>query len=440
MRNTLKGRIQAIDKSRHAPELPISFISNTQYQLHVNGYDPREADLRETPFLDLNATGILQLRQDLLTIPTRGKLHNLKSLIKNRLPNILNGITGILTKSKLERISKVRKIIDRVFLKHNEPVVSLTTEILEAFEKQIQGTIEKSLPAWKDEAQETLTKWAEMNPASFKGFCSRGGEWPEHKKYGETRFRHDLVKIVAPKLTSAFNKLDVDLAGIKKDFSLACQDLFDSVCNEVRNSEDAQGNILGPFFHFVNGTAIEIVEQVIAEFDNLKAQIEMRRFAATLDVAESYFVEGMDATYKNAALLNSTTHVPKDLPVAQRAGKRKLKAKRSTVGHGRVKIILSKLRGETGEMSIFLTVGQNCKHDIEAYMKTWAEGCNAIIEKGYGNIIAYFENRFQEEEVKEEEDPMAVESIKNAVVKASELLQSAVYHIDECEAYEESGK
>lgn len=444
MRKNLRGRIQAIDKSRYAPELPISFISNTQYQLHVNGYDPNDADPKETPFLNLKATGIQQLRQELLTIPTHGKLQILKGLVTNRLPNILNGITGILTKSKLERIAEVRKIMDKVFLKHHEPVVSLTTSICQAFEKQVTGTITKSLPEWRDEAQKAVNKWAEMNPMTFKGFCSRGGLWECHKNHGGASWKGDLVNVSAGKLSLAFNKLDTDLDGIKKDFSLGVQDLFDGVCAEIKNSKDAQGNVLGPFFAFVNGTAIEIVELVLDEFDELKGKIDQSRYAATLDSATSYFVKGMEATYEEAARLSSRTYNAVDLPPAtlSNAGSRtrKRRSKKSTVSYGRVEIILNKVRGETGQKSIFLSVGQLCKDDLAAYMKIWAVRCDAIIEKGYRKIIDYFDNHFQEEEVKEEEDPVAVNLIMNAVEKALEHLKDAEPYLTECEAYEKGAK
>lgn len=442
MQNTLKGRIQAIYKSKYSPELAISFISNTQYQLHVNGYDPKESDPKQAPFLDLQATGVPQLRQILLAIPTQGKLENLKGLVTNRLPNILNGITGILTKSKLERIGEVRKMINKVLHKHTEPVARLVDDINQAFEKQITGTITKNLPEWRDEAQRELYKWGEMNAGTFKGFCARGGEWGTHKAYSEMRWNRDLVAVSANKLTLAFNKLDNDLESIKKDFSCGVQELFKGLCANIRDSKDAQGNVLGPFFNFVNGTAIEIADQMADELDELKTKIEQSRHAATLDVDASYFAKAMEETFKTATLLSAKNHIPKELPpppATINGGKRKRRAKKATIGAARIDLILKKFRGENGEKSVFLTVGQLCKEDLAAFMRTWADDCNGIIEAGYGKITTYFENHFQEEEVKEDQNPVAVEKVKRlkaAAEAATEFLKTAEPHIAKCEAYE----
>lgn len=148
----------------------------------------------------------------------------------------------------------------------------------------------------------------------------------------------------------------------------------------------------------------------------------------------------MFETYTAAVLLSTKNHVPKELPPPSNpGGKRKRRTKRATVGAARVDIILNKLRGESGEKSIFLSVGQLSKEDIGEVMKAWAVRCNCIIKSKYSKIT-YFENHFQEEEVKEEEDPVAMELIKKAVEEATELLKTVEPYINEYEAYEKHGK
>lgn len=65
VRTKLKDKLKLLTKSKATPELKVLFISNTQYQKHVGGYE-----IADFPALDIEATGIPGLRQMLYSIPT----------------------------------------------------------------------------------------------------------------------------------------------------------------------------------------------------------------------------------------------------------------------------------------------------------------------------------------------------------------------------------
>ena len=109
IRRDLKSKFRDLSGSKRAPDLKIFFVSNTEYQKHLAGYDRKDP-----PTLDIEATGIPEVRRMLYSVPTRGKSHTLGRIINSRLPSIFSGIQGILTKSRLERKLDVAKLINKV--------------------------------------------------------------------------------------------------------------------------------------------------------------------------------------------------------------------------------------------------------------------------------------------------------------------------------------
>ena len=133
----VKGKLQKLYKGR-APDLPIHFVSNAEYQKHLRGYDAKKP-----PSLDIEATGIPALRRTLYAIPARGKANTLARTSKTLLPSIFGSIIGVLTKSKLERKNDVSKLIEDVLCEHSRFVEHLSADVKEAFAErvlQIYGT------------------------------------------------------------------------------------------------------------------------------------------------------------------------------------------------------------------------------------------------------------------------------------------------------------
>jgi hypothetical protein len=256
------------------------------------------------------------------------------------------------------------------------------------------------------------------------GVCARGGVWQGHK-IGDIKWNGDLVKISAKQLLKAFNKLDDELLGIRKDLSHEMQGLFEGLCTKIRDSEDAQGSTLEPFFDFVNGVARDIVEEMVSKFkDNLMPAIAHMRYAATLDTEKSYFASAMEETFKQVTLLTARNHLPVSPPAPiNNGGGRKRRVKKPTVTAARISKISEKLRGEAEEPSVFLSVGRLCEDDLTAIMNAWEVECNSKTKAGYEKIIGDFTRRFQENEVKEEENPAAVEKLTKAVEEAMEIVQ-----------------
>lgn len=134
----LKEKLRTISRSRHAPDLEVFFVSNTEYAKHVQGYDPTRP-----PILDVEATGIPALRRRLFKEPAIGKGSTLKRICEIRLPKILLSITGVLTKSRLERKNHVENMIRSVLDKDDEVLGHFLDDLKRAFEFSVLKVFSK---------------------------------------------------------------------------------------------------------------------------------------------------------------------------------------------------------------------------------------------------------------------------------------------------------
>ena len=134
--NELKGKLRKLERSKNAPDLPVHFISNTQYQKHMTGYEATKP-----PVLDVEGTGIPGLRRMLYGIPARGKKTTLTRIGRNHLPAIFNGILGILTKTSLERKKEVEKVIIDVLGRYPELAENIMDELTDMFVRRVVSVI-----------------------------------------------------------------------------------------------------------------------------------------------------------------------------------------------------------------------------------------------------------------------------------------------------------
>ena len=134
----LRGKFRDLDRSKTAPDLPVHFISNTQYQIWLSTWDPKKP-----PILDVEGTGISGVRRMLYEILAHGKSNTLNRICRSRLPSIFNGIIGVLTKSRLERKQDVEKVIVGELSRYTDTMEKLVQELNECFKLRITSTLGK---------------------------------------------------------------------------------------------------------------------------------------------------------------------------------------------------------------------------------------------------------------------------------------------------------
>lgn len=135
----LKGKIRQLERSDNAPDLKVHFISSTQYQQHLQGYE-----LEKPPLLDIDGTGIPGVRNMLLEIPARGKSNTLQRMCCTALPVNLHAIVGILTKSPMARKEEVAKLIEKVLRGYTALLAGLEEDLRALFDHHVCTTIGKT--------------------------------------------------------------------------------------------------------------------------------------------------------------------------------------------------------------------------------------------------------------------------------------------------------
>ena len=133
---SVKGKLRTLERNPRAPDLKVYGVSNPQYQQHLYGYDAKKP-----PMLDVEGTGLPELRQLLYTIPAEGKAATLRRICQSILPAIFKGIIGILTKSRLERKKEVETVITNIMKKYKKVAKHTIAELDRSFESHVVEAI-----------------------------------------------------------------------------------------------------------------------------------------------------------------------------------------------------------------------------------------------------------------------------------------------------------
>lgn len=467
--NELRGKLRKLDRSRNGPDLPVYFVSNTQYQAHLTGYEATKP-----PTLDVEGSGIPGVRRMLYTIPARGKSMNLTRVCKNILPSIFGSIAGVLTKSPLERKQEVKTLIEHVLTSYRELVSNLTSELKSSFDSRVTHVIGKfakeicsgefsMLTAsssdhnrhnWETKAERMIDVWKDYKSMTLLAFCRRSGHW---RKKGQDMisWNEKIQNLMGEKVAEGFNALDDDVGAIETSAATDVTELFKCLETKLdgkhRRVEWARLAILTiftecqgfqgvantkKFYREIQGTRDGVLKDIDRVFGNLRTRINGIRYACVFD-NDSYVSKAMQQTYKDCLLIANLDHKP----INNATGKRKYQ-KKSTVHPRRVEMIRQKLRGAGEEPSVFAEVGAAASGAFESTLEEWMKNqYSAILEGAYEHIVADFDRRFDvPDEVKDDEDIEAIEKLKEAAENALQIVEGPLRdHLNKFEIYEKSG-
>ena len=217
----VKDKLRNLDRSRTAPDLPVHFISNREYQKHLTGYDASNR-----PTLDREATGIPDLRRKLYQIPARGKATTLSRIGKTLLPSIFGSVIGILTKSRLERKNDVLKVITDILDHYPNVVDAAIAELKHKFDESVIQVFRDNQHRWTAKADKLVDEWATYKTQTFAAFCRRSGKWKPAKGEKKISWNGLIVNITADKVAEGFNQFEDDFLPIKIQTTTDVTDLF----------------------------------------------------------------------------------------------------------------------------------------------------------------------------------------------------------------------
>ncbi|KAK3719647.1 hypothetical protein LTR37_004184 [Vermiconidia calcicola] len=427
----LKGKFRKLERSKHAPDLPIFMVSNSQYQKHLLGYDPKHP-----PILSVEATGIPSVRRMLYEIPTRGKSNTLFRFGRNRLPSIFNSITGILTKSPLERKQDVEKVIATQLSGYGRIVEILSADLKESYVARVVKLIGGHADRWKDKAEKLLREWEKYNGGTFTAFCRRSGHWRPKKKEAMISWNAKIQAIFEAKLAAGFEALEDDILDVERNAATNVADLFKTLETALEECEDFQG-VKGAqlFFEVIRHTRDSATIAISKIFIQLRVDIEAIRHAAMLDAEDSYVATAMQKTYEQCLAISNPNHQPG-------VGRKKVH-KKSSAHLRRVECIRQKLQGMGDEPSVFATVSSSISAAFEELLGRMKEkGFVPALQGAHDHILKDFDRRFNvPEEAKVEANLEAVERLKSGTAAALAIIEGPMKdHIERCEEYEKSGR
>ncbi|KAK4633935.1 uncharacterized protein CLAFUR5_03347 [Fulvia fulva] len=462
LKEDVASLLKEIDKGKWAPELKVFPISNEQYQLHLMPVDGK------APFLDLETTGIPALRRYLLTAAALGKSERLAHLCLQKLPLLLNGAHGVLTKSPLERKDALRKIIVKTVNGGQNDATDVKTSILAEYERTVMAGIEKKLDRWCVDALMLVTRggtWAKMHGGTFGAVCNRQGFFKSKKVSTPNHFNRVIFEIVQDGVVEAFDDFGDKYRDVVSNFHSSLKTKLTKLQNSLTEGKMVN---LGSFEGFIKGTLADIQQQMDTKFEKLEEIIDRTRRNMILEPSTLYKLENKELEKPNFMVEDDDEDISQDeddedteprMPVkrhlvgaamvkvyvdclsstrsdpdqgASAKGKRKNKGtKKKGPKMNMHKLRLESMQnsfsskrenGTTNPDNVFRRMGALAKGRLEVYLEEWATDCNNFIHSGLKKILTNFDKRFQKTEVKTESDKEAVAIFLEALEKASEVV------------------
>ena len=105
VKRSIKEKYKEI--SENARTLAICFVSNRDYQMHLEGYTSSQIPL------PVPTTGVPKLRYTLSSIPADGKLLALEHYYKGVLRSVIDSMAIWSTQSTFERQKELRKVVEK---------------------------------------------------------------------------------------------------------------------------------------------------------------------------------------------------------------------------------------------------------------------------------------------------------------------------------------
>lgn len=284
-----KGKMRDLSKQKNARDLKVFFISNLQYQKHLEGYDRRDP-----PILDVEATGIPALRQYLYGVPSRGKLETLQMITTSRLPYLLNGINGILTKSTLERKEEVRRVISQQLLLFKRSAPQLVQSVERLFQVKVVGVIKANDARWQEEAKKLARNWGKLKSATFAAFCRKGGHWKVPHTTTWVSWNSQIANISESRLKLAFDGLADEVEREDIAFKDATASAFKALKVEVQAA--SAGISLFHFFRIIDGIQEILLQDMACRLSELKEVLINIRNSVLIDGKNNFVAEAMQDT------------------------------------------------------------------------------------------------------------------------------------------------
>lgn len=387
-------------------DVPVLFVSNTNYQQHLQGYK-----LDKPPKLSVIHCGIPALRQRLITLPASEKMAALESHCSEGLPCALNALETRCCKSFVERKEEVEVVLMKPRNICATAIRKVLVDLDQAFDNIMLSYIRDHEDSWLHQASDLRKKWERnTKAASLRAICRRNGIWQRKGKSTEPlqiNWNQELVDIFEPLLREQFSQLDDTVARAETTLASTLEELINDLTFDLRQHPVLVGLQLDPFFNTlrIRGNKIGI------RTSNTLAQLKkgIKNLKNCLFSPEE---RGIVQCYMKDAY-SQCTAFPK--------GTKNVTARRRAIVRDRI------------ESRLFSRCGEIAKAGFQAALNEWSEVAKERLQTVFAETHTDLQGLFDKSEETDDRDRCFRNSLQKKIVEMREVVEGELTeHLKAC--------
>lgn len=386
--------------------VPILFVSNTNYQQHLQGYK-----LNKPPKLEVAHSGIPSLRQRLFAFPANDKMAALESHCTESLPCALNALETRCCKSFVERKEEVNVILMKPRNICAKAIRKVLLDLAQAFDDILLSCIRDNEESWLRRAYDLGRKWEKnTKPTAFRAICRRNGVWQRKGRSAEplqTNWNQELVEVFESCLKDQFSLLDDAVAVAETALASTLEGLIADLTSDLRQNPVLVGLQLDPFFNTlrIRGGKIGIrtsntLVQVTKDIKDVKHYLFSPDHQGIVQLC-------MKDAY------NQCTAFPK--------GTKNVTAKRAAI-----------IRGSL-ETKVFSECGELAKAAFQAALNRWSNIAEERLQIVFAETHSDLQGLFEESKETDDRDRCFRNSLQKKIVEMREVVEGDLAeHLKAC--------
>lgn len=281
--------------------LPVFCVSNSEYMVHVNGYDEEHL-----PKMTVDATEIPKVRAYIYALPDTRKILAFNHHIKYLLPSLTNNLATTCSQSKLKR----KEGLEKVFITAQEPIPKMIKEV---FEELVDANIlakigrikmPKTKNAYINAAKLKLKAYSQWTSSTQKVFCRHKGNWKTNK-VGAHDSNAEILAPLVKDIKEDLNRWDDIGDVLGRNLSEKVSAIMHALMANLEAAAGPSRDVLEPIFSelrlrvdIADGLCKTEAEEVEKGLNHIKQCI-----VSSEDTKTCYFVQALEKTYEECAAM-----------------------------------------------------------------------------------------------------------------------------------------
>ncbi|OCK73886.1 hypothetical protein K432DRAFT_430339 [Lepidopterella palustris CBS 459.81] len=253
-------------------DLKVFCVSNKDYFEHRHDEQSR-AETR------LELSGITGLRRYCHSIAAEAQFAAATAFVEHHAPAFLGslrqwGVAGSeeVPRAHADELREILKCLEETICRKlvlpSSEIHRTKTNLNHEFAASIVLPIRENREEWRKSAMDSTQEWAKWQPGSYAAFCRRYGNY-ETSAVGRRRWNEELIAPMRLQLESNWGFYQECVDDCKKDLIDAVQDVFDTVCEPLRDRTNSAPTAIRNILDNVGPRKDCIIDIIDAGFDDL---------------------------------------------------------------------------------------------------------------------------------------------------------------------------